>query len=218
MTRVQPARGDAVHPARPYAGKPLDVRRAEQRERILLAARDVFAARGYAGAGIEEIVALARVSRTTFYVFFQNKEQCLLAVFQVGLERVGGQVLEEVARSAALDPAQRVRAELRAVAGALAGDPAMARVLLIEMVGATPAAEDVRVQARHAAAGIIEHQLEQYHYWRQRSRRERQLASLAAMAAIGEAISDLIATEQLDRWAELVDPVSEFVARGLAAL
>jgi AcrR family transcriptional regulator len=203
--------------ARPYAGKPIDVRRAEQRERILLAARDVFASRGYGSAGVEEIVARARVSRTTFYVFFENKEQCLLAVFELGLQEVGREVLEAVSDSAGLDPAERVRAELRAVAGALAADPAMARVLLIEMVGATPAAEQARVRARHAAASIIEHQLEQYDYWRQRTRRERQLASLATMAAIGEAISDLIATDQIERWPELVDPVSEFVARGLAA-
>lgn len=211
---------DAVGPGRPYAGKPLDVRRAEQRERILLAARDVFASRGFAGAGIEEIVGRARVSRTTFYAFFENKEECLLAVFQLGLERVGSEVVRVVAETGALElvPAARVRAEVRAVAAALAADPAMARVLLIEVVGATPAAEAARTRARHAAAGIIEHQLEGYAVWNERAGHERRTASLAAMAAIGEAISDLVATGEIDRWEELVDPVSEFVARGLGAL
>jgi AcrR family transcriptional regulator len=205
---------------RPYAGKPLDVRRAEQRQRILLAARDVFASRGYAGAGIEEIVARARVSRTTFYAFFENKEECLLAVFGLGLERIGREVVRVVVETGALElePADRVRAEVRAVSSALAADPAMARVLLIEVVGATPAAEAARTRVRHAAAEIIERQLERYEAWHERSGHERRTASLAAMAAIGEAISDLVATGELDRWEELVDPVSEFVARGLGAL
>jgi AcrR family transcriptional regulator len=208
-----------AQPDRPYAGKPLDVRRAEQRERILMAARDVFAGRGYASAGVDEIVARARVSRTTFYAFFQNKEECLLAVFALGLECVGTQVVQAVTETASLDlqPAERVRAEVRAVAQALAADPAMARILLIEIVGATPAAEEARSRARHAAAGIIEAQLAGYEHWRKRSPQERQLASMAAMAAIGEAISDLAGRGQLDRWEEIVDPISEFVARGLGA-
>lgn len=218
MSPAQPV--PAAGPDRPYAGKSLDVRRAEQRDRILLAARDVFAGRGYAGAGIDEIVARARVSRTTFYAFFQNKEDCLLAVFELGLERVGRAVVQTVADAGALNlpPAERVRVEVHAVAGALAADQAMARVLLIEIVGATPAAEEARARARQAAAGIIQSQLERYDYWRERSPHERHLASLAAMAAIGEAISDLVERGEIERWEEMVAPVSEFVARGLRAI
>ncbi|HTX32703.1 MAG TPA: helix-turn-helix domain-containing protein [Solirubrobacteraceae bacterium] len=219
MTQARAARARGGESARAYAGKTLDARRAEQRERILFAARDVFAAQGYAGAGIEEIVARARVSRTTFYVFFANKEECLLGVFEFGLARIGAAVIDAVAETAlrTLPPADRVREEVRSVAAALAADPAMARILLIEIVGATPQLERARARARHAAARIIEHQLEQYDYWRGRSPGQRRVASLAAMAAIGEPISDLVATDQIDRWEEIVEPVSEFVARGLLA-
>jgi AcrR family transcriptional regulator len=205
---------------RPYAGKSADARRAEQRERILIAARDVFAARGFGRAGVDEIVASARVSRTTFYAFFDNKEDCLLAVFQWGVERVNLSVARAVAAAAALNlaPAKRVRSEVRAVAAALAQDPAMARIILIEIVGATPAAEEARIRVRQQAAQIIEAQLEQYEYWRERQYSERRTASLAAMAAIGEPISELVATGRIDQWEGLVDPVSEFVARGLSAL
>lgn len=210
-------RGPELGAGRPYGGKPLDARRAEQRERILIAATDVFAAAGYAGAGVEEIVARARVSRTTFYVFFQNKEECLLAVFQFGLERIGAAVMETVAAATRedLEPAARIRAEVRAVAAALAADPAMARIVLIEIVGATPAAERARAQLRNAAAKVIEVQLEQYEYWRARSQHQRRVASLAAMAAIAEPISDLVASGELAQWEALVDPISDFVAHGL---
>jgi hypothetical protein len=116
-----------------------------------------------------------------------------------------------------LQPAERIRAEVRAVASALAGDPAMARIVLSEIVGATPRAERARARARRAAAQIIELQLEQYEYWQQRTPHQRRVASLAAMAAIAEPIGDLVETGRLGEWAAFVDPISDFVTRGLLA-
>jgi AcrR family transcriptional regulator len=217
MSPPRAARKEPQATTRAYGGKTLDARRAEQRERILLAARDVFADRGYAGAGIEEIVSRAHASRTTFYVFFENKEECLLALFDFGLERLAAAVMETVAETAdrRIEPIERIRAEVRAVAAALAADPAMARIVLIEIVGATPAAEHARARARNAAAKIIEVQLEQYPHWRDRAPLQRHVASLAAMAAIGEPISELVAAGRIDQWETLIDPISEFVAHGL---
>jgi AcrR family transcriptional regulator len=198
---------------RPYRGKSPEVRRSEQHERILLAARDVFARRGYASAGIDEIVAGARVSRTSFYEFFENKEQCLLAVFALGMERVTAALMEVVPRK--LAPAERIRAEVAAIAAAFAADPEMARIILIEVVGATPVAEQARVRARQDAAAVVEAQLNDYPQWKRRSAHERRLASIASMAAIVEPLSELVATSRLHEWETIVDPVSEFVVRAL---
>jgi AcrR family transcriptional regulator len=202
---------------RQYAGKSLADRRSAQHERILLAARDVFSTRGYAGTGVDEIVARARVSRTTFYAFFENKEECLLAVYRFGLERFGAAIAEAAARSAdqGLAPPALIRAEVRATLAAFAGDPALARIVLIGTVGATPAAERAHARARGVAAEIIQGRLEQYAYWRRRPVQHRRLASLAAMAAIGEPISDLVATGRIGEWEALVDPISEFIGRAL---
>jgi AcrR family transcriptional regulator len=206
-----------VAAGRQYAGKSAADRRSEQRGRILLAARDVFATRGYAGAGVDEIVARARVSRTTFYALFENKEECLLAVYRLGLERLGAAVADAAARTAeqGLTPPDLIRAEVRATLAAYAADPALARVVLIEIVGATPAAERLHARARSAAAKIIQRRLEEYAYWRARSEEHRRVASLATMAAIGESISDLVATGRIGEWEALVDPISEFIGRAL---
>jgi hypothetical protein len=91
----------------------------------------------------------------------------------------------------------------------------MARIVLIEIVGATPAAERMRVRARNVAASIIQRRLEEYAYWRKRPEQHRRFASLAAMAAIGEPISELVATGRIDEWGALVEPVSEFIGRAL---
>jgi AcrR family transcriptional regulator len=218
VSPARPARRQE-QPDRAYGGKTLDARRAEQRERVLVAARDVFAARGYAGAGVEEIVARAHVSRTTFYVFFENKEECLLAVFGWGVERIAAEVMAAVAETVGqeLAPAARIREQVRVVTRALAEDPAMARIVLIEIVGATPRAERARVWLRDAAANVIETQLERSDHWRERTPDERRVASLAAMAAIGEPISDLVASGRLSQWEQFVEPISEFVARGLVS-
>jgi AcrR family transcriptional regulator len=202
---------------RSYAGKSLADRRSEQLERLLLAARDVFALHGYAGAGVDEIVARAHVSKNTFYVNFENKEECLLAVFELGVQRISGALLEVVAATAgiAMHPAERIEIEMRALAAAFAADPAMAQIMLIGIVGATPALERARMQARDIAAQVIEAQLSEYGYWRRRPPEHRRIASQAAMAAIVEPISDLVASGRIAEWETLVGPVSEFVGRAL---
>jgi AcrR family transcriptional regulator len=191
----------------------LDARRRDQRERLLRSATEVFARQGYANAGVEEIVGGARVSRTAFYQFFANKEQCLLAVCQLGFQSLT-EALADVVRKP-LAPRERVRAEVRALVATLAADPAMARVLLIESVGATPMLESGRAEARQAFASVIEAQLHDYDHWRNRSARDREIVSLASMAAIAELISHLVATNRLDEWQDVVDPVADYVTRGL---
>ena len=204
-------------PDRRYAGKTLGERRDEQRERILLAGRDVFAERGYAGAGIDEIVAKARVSRTTFYAFFENKEECLLAVFALGVHQLGTALVKAVmaTSSPAHEPMDRIRAEVRALAATYAADPAMARIVLIGVVGATPACEQARVEARDQAARVIQAQLEEYEYWLQRPPLHRRVASLAAMAAIAEPMSELVVQNRLPEWETLVEPISQAVGHGI---
>ncbi len=200
---------------RAYAGKSAELRRADQRERMLNAGRDVFALRGYAQAGIDEIVARARVSRTSFYEHFENKEQCLLAVFAEGMARLREALA--IAVREPLAPRARIRAEVETVARTFADDPAMARVMLVVIVGATPAAERAHIDMRAKAAALIEAQLEEYPLWRRRSSHERHVAAIAAMAAIAEPVSELVASGRIGQWETIVDPVVGFVARGLMA-
>jgi AcrR family transcriptional regulator len=212
---VSPKQEPDVHPpARRYAGKTLAERRGDQWDRLIAGARDVFARGGYTAASIDDIVSAARVSRTSFYAFFASKEECLLAVFQAGTARINDALMEVIAKP--LEPTERIRAEITVLAEGFAADPAMARVILIEAVGATPAVERVRSQARQAAADLIEAQLREYPVWTDRPE-ERAVVALTTMAAIAESLSHLIATGRLDQWPSIIEPVSAYVARGLGA-
>ncbi|HVU60830.1 MAG TPA: helix-turn-helix domain-containing protein [Mycobacteriales bacterium] len=198
---------------RPYRGASLEDRRRDQRERIIAAARSVFARDGFAASSIDDIVSGARVSRTSFYELFTSKERCLLAVYQEGIDRVATAVARAVARD--LEPVDRIRAEVSAVAATFGRDPEMARVVLIEAVGAGAEVEQARVAARRAMAKVIEDQLAGYPEWAARTAGERRTVSMSAMASIVEPLSYLVAAGRLSDWERQVEPITRFVAGGL---
>jgi len=208
----QASRPSRTESGRPYRGESLEARRADQRERLLGAARDVFAERGYVASSIDDVVARAAVSRTSFYHFFDNKEDCLLAVFWRGVEQVIVPLAELAASD--LEPEEKIRSGVESLVHALADDPPMARVMLIEVVGATPRAEEARSRARTEFAGLLAAQLREGP-WRKAPKREVELVSVATMAAVAESVGYLVATGRLDEWRTIVEPLSRYVLRAL---
>src|SRR6266851_3771980 len=62
------------------------------RERILDAATELFAARGYAGAGVDRLAERSGIAKTAIYYHFGNKEGLLAAV----LDRAATQWIEAI--------------------------------------------------------------------------------------------------------------------------
>src|SRR4051794_13846543 len=119
-----------------------DVVEASQRTRLLEAMAQVVAAKGYGAASVADVIALAGVSRKTFYVHFRDKLDCFLAAYELGVE-----VLFAALRSAGEDtdaPVAVTRARIRAYLRALASEPAFARTFLIEVHAAGPQARERR--------------------------------------------------------------------------
>jgi AcrR family transcriptional regulator len=118
---------------------------ATQRERILAATERLVAEKGAPATTIEAIVKEAGVSSVTFYEHFPDKEECFVAAFDraVGEARAG---LRD-AVSDELPWADQVREGLRALLGAIAADPARARMCLVEAQRGGP-----RLRARYEAA------------------------------------------------------------------
>ncbi len=82
----------------------------DTRQRILAAAREVFARYGYVDASIEHIVTLCHVSRGTFYYYFKNKED----VFEQLVHALNQRMEEARVVSATTDPYLRIEAGNRA--------------------------------------------------------------------------------------------------------
>src|SRR6476469_3739069 len=132
---------------------PLEVRLSVQRRRLLEAAANEFARSGYAEASAEAISRGAGMSKATFYEHFANKEECILALFDVAATEVL-QAMAEGTEAAGKDPLQRMRGGLRAFLEILAEHPSESQTLLVEIIGAGPRAAQRRdeVFARFAEA------------------------------------------------------------------
>ncbi len=59
----------------------------DKRRRILDAAEEVFASRGYHGARIQDIAKKARVADGTIYNYFKNKDDLLVCLFEDRMDR-----------------------------------------------------------------------------------------------------------------------------------
>jgi AcrR family transcriptional regulator len=90
-------------------------RRARTRADLLVAARKVFAARGYYDATITEITETAAVGVGTFYLHFRDKETIFNTLLEEGHETMRQQVRAEVAHSGKPSLAVVVRAVFRQV-------------------------------------------------------------------------------------------------------
>jgi AcrR family transcriptional regulator len=98
-----------------------------QRWRLLGAAAEVLAERGYARAKSSDIAHLAHVSRGTFYGHFENVADCLLAAYEMAADCVW----DIVTGACELEGewTVRLRAAIDAALDFLATEPALANLL-----------------------------------------------------------------------------------------
>jgi AcrR family transcriptional regulator len=100
------------------------------RTALLTVARELFAERGYAQVGTEEIVQTAGVTRGALYHHFKDKADLFAAVY----EDVEGALLERIATSAmaaAQDPLELLRAGASGFLDACE-DPAVQQIALLD--------------------------------------------------------------------------------------
>jgi len=104
--------------SRPERGEPT-------RDALLTAARALFAERGYAGVGTEEVVRRAGVTRGALYHHFRDKRDLFRAVF----EQTEGEIVQAIGERVAgiADPMELLATGVRAFLDACA-DPVMMRI------------------------------------------------------------------------------------------
>jgi AcrR family transcriptional regulator len=117
---------------------PREVLAQHQRQRVLAAATEVFAKRGYQGTTVDHIVAAAKIGVGSFYSLFENKEQCFLAAYD-GIVAAGR---EQITAAVAVDGAwpEQLATVLRTLLELIEADPLSARIALVEVQTAGAAA------------------------------------------------------------------------------
>jgi len=104
--------------------------REQKRRRILRAAIDVFADKGYFTARMTDIAEAAEVADGTLYLYFEGKEDLLMSVFDDVLGRFIDRLDEEVASLD--DPVEKLSVMLRLHLETVGRDHSLANLLQIE--------------------------------------------------------------------------------------
>jgi AcrR family transcriptional regulator len=132
----------------------LEARRESRRRRLLGAALELFAERGFHDTSVDEVVAAARTSKSAFYVYFESKEDC----FRMLLEQEGGALIQAVTAGAA--SARGHRARLRegifVFVRTCCARHRVTRLLLVEGVGLSESIERVRGRLHADFAELVE--------------------------------------------------------------
>ena len=138
---------------------PVQQARARSRQqRILRAAADVIARRGYRAAAVDEIARAADTSKGGLYFHFSGKEALLLALLDHTAARLRTKV--EIAIAAETEPIAKADAALHVLLRAFGKHRALARVFAVEAraAGGTVSARIAAIQDEFAA--LVEEQLD----------------------------------------------------------
>jgi AcrR family transcriptional regulator len=105
-----------------------------QRDRLLRAMAEAMAEKGYAETSVADVLRRARISRETFYEQFSSKQDCFIAAFDAAAETILARAASVAGQSG--DRLERFDRALCAYLDALAAEPALARLFLLEVYAA----------------------------------------------------------------------------------
>lgn len=174
-----------------------------QRVRMLAAMVEVVAERGVGGVTVAHVVARSGVSRRTFYEIFEDREDCFLAAFDDGVERIGRVVVSAYGGQARWRDA--VRAGLMALLGCLEDEPHLGRLVVVEALGAGSRALERRRRVVDVLVGVVDR-------GRGEGRAGRGLPALTAESVVGAVLSVLHARLSAEPPKGFVDLLNPLVA------
>jgi AcrR family transcriptional regulator len=141
-----------VLPRRPHKSVREELR-ASQRGRLICAIADSVAAKGYAATSVADIIALAGVSRKTFYEHFADKEACFLAAYDSGAEAIYEAMIAAVDGLSSWE--EILDSVLTTWLEFLEADIAFTRAYMIEFWGAGDAARERWKNRRDRTGGLL---------------------------------------------------------------
>ncbi len=125
-----------------------------QRSRMLAAALEAVEEVGYARMTVARVIGRAKVSRKTFYDLFSDREDCFLAALEQAVGQMGTVVCEAYGQQAGWR--EGVRAGLGELLVFLDEEPALARLCLVEALGAGPRVLERRARLLEDLARVVD--------------------------------------------------------------
>ncbi|WP_405485899.1 TetR/AcrR family transcriptional regulator [Nocardia sp. NBC_00511] len=104
-----------------------------QRGRLLEAMVECVEEKGYSACTLTDIVARARVSRSTFYEHFSNKEHCFVEAVRSASDIIAARIIDELAQLPASAGAhERIESMVTTFCETVASEPQFSRLMLVE--------------------------------------------------------------------------------------
>jgi len=185
---------------------------SSQRARMLDAVTRAVAEKGYSRVTVGDVVSVAGVSRRTFYEQFKDKEDCFLAAYATGTEALIGDMVEaSLSVGDDADWREVLEAAIETYVGTLAADPEFARTFLVDVLGAGPAAVELRRR-------VYEQFVQQYVILARRAARQQpelgevpEIYLRALVGGIGELVQQHVLTRDARSLPELAPVLVQLV-------
>lgn len=121
---------------------------------MLAAALEAVEEVGYGRMTVAQVISRAKVSRKTFYDVFADREDCFLAALEQAVSQMGKLVRESYERES--NWRDGIRMGLAELLAFLDEEPALARLCLVEALGAGPRVLERRAQLLEELAEVVD--------------------------------------------------------------
>lgn len=185
------------------------------RDKILRAALEVFAEKGYHRALVDDIVRASRTSKGAVYHHFPNKEALFLALVDDLAQRLAEAVA--VAIGGARGALGKVEAALTAGLQTFARHRELARILLLESVSLGPQYQRKRLEVHERFASLIQGYLDEAVAEGSIPPLDTRVATLAWLGALNEVVIQWLYRGRPDLLTEAVPALAPLLLRSIGA-
>lgn len=192
---------------RRYSGQDAAERTRQRRTALLAAALELFADQGYPSTSVKQICRQAGLTERYFYESFRDRHTCLVVLYTELSEQMRVATNAAIADAEGRSAEDVVRSALEAFVDYLTADTRRARVVLLEVVGASAELE----QRRHAVLRDFA-ELTTAVWSRLAEQSEptdpQRLAAIGLVGAVNHLLVDWLHRGQRETPADLVDTCS----------
>lgn len=189
-------------------------RSRSRRQRVLDAALATFAERGYSDTAIDEVARASETSKGGLYFHFPSKQALFLAL----LDEMSQALLQRVTEAMAAEPDPLARGEiaLREVLSAFGEHRLLARLLLVEAVGAGREFNARLNEINSAFAALIAGCLDEAIARRQLPPHDTRIAACAWYGAINQIVMHWLATGEPERLEDVFPTLRDLFLYGVS--
>ncbi|MFM9107741.1 MAG: TetR/AcrR family transcriptional regulator [Chloroflexota bacterium] len=185
-----------------------------RRQQVLDAALEVFARDGYGNAAVDDIARASATSKGGVYFHFPSKQALFLAL----MDEAGGLLLDRVERAMAAqpDPLARGDAALAAALSTFGRNRTLARLLLVEAVGAGKEFHQELTELHAAFAALITRYLDEAVEAGALPAHDTRLAGIAWFGAVNQVVTRWVLTGEPKKLDSVYPELRALLMHGVA--